>query len=198
MHQEVRRVATAVGMALLLGSAAATADDVTDAVNDALQSYQAGNLNEAAGGLEYAAQLIRQKRGGDLVSLLPAPLSGWEAGEPDTQAMGAMAMGGMVSAEREYTRDEARITVRLVTDAPMLQGMMMLFNNPALAASDGARLERISGQKALVKYDSGEQSGDVNVAIAGRILVTVEGEGVSRDDLTAYAAAVDYGQLSKL
>jgi hypothetical protein len=106
--------------------------------------------------------------------------------------------GGGITAERTYTKDTGSVTVRIVTDSPMLQGMMMMFTNPVIATADGGKLEKIGGEKAIVKYNSGDQSGNINMVIASRFLVTVEGSSVSLEDLKAYAKAVDYKKLATL
>jgi hypothetical protein len=80
----------------------------------------------------------------------------------------------------------------------VLQGMMMMFTNPMMATVDGGKLEKIGGEKAIVKYNSGDKSGNINIVIASRFLVTVEGSSVSLEDLKAYAGAVDYKKLATL
>ncbi|MFN2354295.1 MAG: hypothetical protein ABR512_07205, partial [Desulfopila sp.] len=81
------------------------ADEIEDAVKEGLQYYAEGDLSSAAGSLEYAAQLIRQKKGGELEALLPKPLPGWTAEEASSQAAGAAMFGGGVTAERKYRKD---------------------------------------------------------------------------------------------
>ena len=55
------------------------ADEVTDSVEEAMEYYKEGDFVEAANSLDYASQLIRQKRSGNLEVFLPDPLSGWAA-----------------------------------------------------------------------------------------------------------------------
>ena len=78
----------------------------------------------------------------------------------------------------------------------MLQGVAMMINNPMFAGADGGKLERISKQKALVKYDDGDRSGSINLMVAGTILITIEGNDVDLDDLRAYAEAIDYAAIA--
>lgn len=182
----------------LVFAGVAYGDEVTDAINEGLQSYQGGKYSDAMASLNYASQLIGQKKGGDLQSFLPAPLSGWEASEATSQAAGAALFGGGVSAERRYTKDPGSVNVQIVTDSPMLQGIMMMFSNPMLLGSDGGKLERIAGEKAIVKYDTQEKNGNINLVIANRFLVTVEGDEVSLEDMKAYAGKIDYKKLATL
>jgi hypothetical protein len=188
---------TCLALAILLSAPLALADEITETIDEALKQYNEGNMVDAAGNLDYAAQLIRQKRGGDLQSLLPEPLPGWTAEEASSQATGAAGFGGMVTAERAYAKGDASVTITIVADSPMLQGMMMMFSNPMLATADGGKLQKINGQRAIVKFDDGEPSGEVTVAVAGRFLVTVKGEGLARQELVDYAGAIDFAKLEK-
>lgn len=186
---------SAIMLPLALG-ATARADEVEDAVKEGLEYYQDGDYSSAAGSLDYAAQLVRQKKGGELEALLPDALEGWTAEAASSEGAGAAMLGGAVTARRSYARDDDRVNIQIVTDSPMLQGMMMLFTNPSFATADGGKLERIGGQKAIVKYDATNRQGDISVVVANRFLVTVEGSGVERTELVGYAAAVDYKTLS--
>jgi len=75
---------------------------------------------------------------------------------------------------------------------------MMLFSNPMFATSDGGKLEKINNQKAIVKFDATNKSGNINIVVANKILVTVEGNDITQDDLMAYAKAVNYDQLAAM
>jgi len=190
------RISMLVAAILVTANSALWADDVEDAVKEGLAYYQSGDFSNAAGSLEYAAQLIRQKKGGEMESLLPQPLAGWTAEESSTQAMGAAMFGGGVTVERSYTKGDSRVTVQFLTDSPMLQGMMMMLTNPVIATADGGKLEKIKGQKALVKYNTGAKQGEITLVVVNKILVLVEGRNVSKADLTGYAAAVDYQKMA--
>ena len=199
MNQRLSTVAaiSILSLSLLIFSGPVLADDITDSINEALEYYKNGEYTEAVSNLNYAAQLIQQKKGGSLESFLPEPLKGWKAQETTSQAAGAGMFGG-VTAEREYTKDDASVSVTIVTDSPMLQGMAVMFSNPAFAVSDGGKLEKIAGQRAIVKYSSADNGGDIQIMVANRFLVSVDGRDVSKSDLKNYAAAIDYKQLAEL
>ncbi len=172
-------------------------DDVLATIEQAVKQYKAGDLAGAASNVDYAAQLIRQKKSEKMKSLLPKPLAGWQAQEASAQAMGTAVFGGGVTVSRKYTRGPATVEVEIVSDSPVLQSVMMMLNNPMFAGAGGGTLETIKGQRAIVKYNKGNHSGDVNIVVAGRFMVTVKGRNVQRPDLIAYAGAVDYQGLSK-
>ena len=200
MTKEIARGIKVVLFAALFFAASgpAFADDVTDAINEAIQYYKDGQFTDAAGSLDYAAQLIRQKKGGELTSLLPKPLEGWNAEESSSQAAGAAMFGGGVTAEKKYSKGSSRITVQFITDSPVMQGVMMMFSNPMFASSDGGKLERVGGQKAIVKYNESDKRGDIKIVVAHRFLVTIEGREVTKEDLEGYAKAIDYKKLAAL
>lgn len=172
------------------------ADDVTESINEALKQYGKGEFADAVQSLDYASQLIRQKKGGQLEAFLPQPIAGWKAEDAKSQAMGASMFGGGVTAERSYVKGDSRVNVKIITDSPMMQGMMMMFSNPMMATSDGGKLEKINGEKAIVKYSNESKDGNINVVIAGRFLVTVEGNDVARQDLIAFAQGIDFKKLA--
>jgi hypothetical protein len=182
----------------LVFSGLAFADDVTDAINEALQNYNDGKFSDAMTSLNYASQLIGQKKGGDLQSFLPQPLSGWEAEEASSQSVGAAMLGGGVSAERHYNKGSSSVRIQIVTDSPMIQSMMMMFGNPMLAGADGSKMEKISGEKAIVKYNAAEKTGTITLVIANRYLVTLDGNDAAIEDLKAYAGKIDYKKLAAM
>ena len=196
----IRRTAIAVvlGAGLAAGSAgvAGAEDEVLKSISEGTDFYNNGEFAEAVTSLNYAVQLIQQKKGEALVKLLPEPLDGWSAQDAESQAAGAAMFGGGITAERKYEKSDARLTIRIITDSPMMQGVMMMFSNPMFATADGGKLERIGKQKAIVKYDDANRSGSLQMVVANRFLVMVEGDEVSRDDMLAYANAIDVNKLA--
>jgi hypothetical protein len=174
------------------------ADDVTETIGEALKSYESGEFSTAVEDLNYALELIKQKKSEGLQNYLPEPLAGWTAKDATSQTAGAAMFGGGLSAERIYKKDKGRVTISIMADSPVLQGMMGLFTNPMFATSDGGKLERINRQKAIVKYDKEREKGDIKIVVAKRFMVTIEGTKVSREDLVAYAKGIDYKKMSKM
>lgn len=179
----------------IAGAPPVTADEVTDTIDEARTQYDEGRLREAAETLDYAAQMVRQQRSTALEGFLPEPLEDWTAKSATAQAVTPMMMGGMTSAERAYHKGDARVTVSISADSPMMQGMMMMFSNPMFAGAQGAKLERIKGQKAMVTYNPTTREGNIKITVDNRMLVQVEGSSVTREDLLGYAKAVDYTAL---
>ena len=80
----------------------------------------------------------------------------------------------------------------------MLQGMMVMFSNPAFAVSDGGKLEKIARQRAIVKYQPSDKEGSIQIMVANRFLVSIDGSNVTKAELEQYAQAIDYQQLAAL
>ena len=178
-------------------SGAVWADEITDSIDEAIEYYKEGDFVEAANSLDYASQLIRQKRSGNLEAFLPEPLAGWSAEDVKSKATGAGYLGGMISTNRKYRKDQSSVTIEIITDSPALQSMVMMFSNPAYATADGGKLTKIKRQKAIIKYRPSRKDGEINIVVAKQYLVTIKGRKVEESDLVDYASAIDYKKLKK-
>jgi hypothetical protein len=170
---------------------AIAADDVLDAIDQARKAYQDGNLAAAKQSLDMASQLVGQKNAENFGVLLPAPLPGWTAEKIETTAVG-VAMFGASSASRRYRGPDGRDVHVLITgDSAMVMQFAQLLLNPAIAGAMG-KLIRIGDQRAIQTNE-----GTVNLVVANKFLVTVEGSA-GADAKLAYTQAVDYAKLSKM
>jgi len=170
-------------------------DPVIQTIEKALEDYKSNNFSNAATNLDYASQLIRQKKGEALGKLLPEPISGWTANKGKSQVTAASLFGGGLTAERKYSKEKSSVKISIVTDSPLMQSMIMMFSNPIFAASAG-QFELINGYKGIVNYQN--NGGDINIVINNRFLVTLNGRNVTRDDLMAYAKAIDLKAIADL
>ncbi len=189
---------SAVFVFMSLAASPVLADDVKDSIDEGLKHYDKGEFAEAVQSLDYAAQLIRQKKGGQLEVFLPNPISEWKAEDAKSQVVGAAMFGGGVTAERSYVKGDSRINVQILTDSPMMQAMMMMFANPMMATSEGGKLEKINGEKAIVKYSNDTRHGDIHVVVANRYLITIQGNNVARQDLISFARGIDFKKLAEM
>ena len=186
------------GCAALFFTGLVMSDEVTDTINEAMSQYKDGKYADAAGNLDYAAQMIRQKRGGNLQKFLPAPLNGWQGEEIKSDSVGMAMFGGGLTAEKKYTRNQDSVTVKIITDSPMLQSMMMIFQNPMLATADGGKIAKIKDQKAIVKCHPSDKTGEITLVVANRYLIQISGDGVTEEEMMAYAGAMDFAGLQAL
>lgn len=196
-HRTARPLALLAALLLLAQPLHAAEDTILSAIKEATKQYQSGDYSGASSNLDYASQLIRQKKSERMKSLLPAPLSGWEAKEASAQALGAAVLGGGVTVSRDYTRGQSFISVEIVSDSPVLQSVLMMINNPLFAGAGGGKLETIKGNRSILKFDSGKKSGELYIVVASRFVITIKGRQVAREDLLAYGEAMDYRVLEK-
>jgi hypothetical protein len=185
-------------LAMSICSAAADADDVLEAIQEATEAYNEKDYADAVESLEYAKQLIQQLTSERLKDFLPKPLQGWNAKEAKSQNLGLM--GGSAGIEQEYwkagdgNQARGRVTLSIMGESPMFQGMMAMFN-PALAGSSGGKLQKIKRNKAIVSYSAENRDGEIMINVDKKYLVLVKGSNVDQQDLMNYANAVDFKGL---
>jgi hypothetical protein len=182
---------------ILCASPLVAEDNILGAIEEAVRQYQAGDFTGASSNLDYASQLVRQRKSEKMKDLLPEAPAGWQAGEASSQALGTAVLGGGVTVSRDYTRGTSILTVEIVSDSPVLQSVLMMINNPLFAGAGGGKLETLQGQRAVVKYDTSKKRGEVYVVVASRFIVTIKGRQVARNDLLTFAQVVDYESLEE-
>jgi hypothetical protein len=185
-------------MVVSWGATPVWADEILEAMNEAIEAYKEKEYAEASESLEYAKQLIQQLRSEGIMKFLPEALPGWESKTAQTQNMGMM--GGMSGVQKEYwkagtgNQGRKRITINIMAESPILQGMMAMFN-PMYAGAQGGKLQKIKRNKAIVKYNPDARSGEANVLVEKRYIVSIKGDSVDENDVLDYAKAVDYKGL---
>ncbi|MCD6585866.1 MAG: hypothetical protein J7K96_08915 [Desulfobacteraceae bacterium] len=179
-------------------STASYADDVTDYIKEALQYYKDGQYSDAVDSLNFAEQMIQQKKSTGLEAFLPGPLKGWTAEAATSQAASSAMLGGGITAERQYSKGDSSIQIQIMADSPMLQGVLMMMSNPMFATANGGKMKRIRKQKAIVKFNPSTKEGDIQIVVANRFLVSIEGNGITNKNLKDYAKAIDYKKMSTL
>jgi hypothetical protein len=177
----------------LLGAvvAPAWADDITDAMDQARKSYQAGDLGGTKQSLDLASQLIGQKNAEVFATLLPNALPGWKAEKPQITAFGAVGFGAS-TASRTYNNPKGdHVEVQITGDSAMVSQIATFLNNPAMAGAIG-KLVRVGSQRAIQDGD-----GNVKMIVGNKFMISVEGSADSVSKL-AYAQAIDVAKLSKM
>ncbi|CAK8718156.1 FecR protein domain-containing protein [Candidatus Electronema halotolerans] len=163
-----------------------------------MRQYRSKDFAGAVSNLDYAAHLIRQKKTELLKKLLPEPFYGWQAKEAVSQSLGTAVFGGGSTVSRDYfTQNGSVISIEIVSDSPVLQSIIMMLNNPLFAGASGGNLKTIKRQRAMIKYNEEEHSGEINIVVASRFIVTVKGRGIDMTWLLRYAEAMDFDVLAK-
>jgi len=185
-----RHVWIALTAMALLAPAAARADDVSDAMKEALKSYDAGKLDAARTALGEAMQLLAQKSATGLGAALPAPLDGWKAEDVQTNTASLGLIGGGTLASRRYTNGQGQhVEIQIAADSPIVAQLGVIMTNPMMAGAMG-KLVKIGDQRAIVTSNN-----EIQMLIANRILVTVNGDAPD-DAKLAYAKGIDTAKLS--
>lgn len=188
--KRVLTILVAMTALVLAGTLPAAADQIEDQINKALKLYQEGKVSQALTELDFAAAQLRQQKAESLGKIFPEAPDGWKAQKVKTEAMGAAMLGGGISAEREYRQEDGRgrITIKVISDSPMLQGLAMMMSNPMFAqGSDGGKLMLIDGHKVLLKEQADDRA-ELQTIVNNKVLVEVKVNRVQ----DAAAVAQDY------
>jgi hypothetical protein len=196
--QSMKKSLMALTSALMLASSSLHADEVSDTIKMALESYEKGQIKQASEDLNFALQLIKQQKGEYMKTLLPEPLPGWTADEATAQMAGTAMFGGGTTITRTYHKDNARISIEMVTDSPLVKSLAMMFTNPMFASADGGKVTRIGRQKAMIRYQVAQKEGEVQMMVADKTVVTLKGQEVSEEELMDYAKAIDAEKIGQV
>ena len=192
---QIKKTLTYISLATILISTTITADDITDTMDDAMTAYKKGDYVQAKEDLTYVMELLKQKKGETIQGFLPEALDGWKAEKAKSENAGSGMLGGGSTTSRTYTKDKSKVVISVVTDSPLLQGLGSLLGNPMF--NSGGKLKRINREKATIKYNEKNKSGDVTIMLDKRFLVTVEGSQVTEDELIEYAKAIDFKKIKE-
>jgi len=170
----------------VLAAGPLSADEITEALQSAIEAYEEGDTQYALEELDYAKQLLMAQKTDALVEFLPAAPEGWSREVNTEMNAGLAMMGGGTGAEATYEGEGQRITVTVMADNPMVSGMAGMISNAALL---GAKIERLGREKFMV------QDGEVNGLIDKRILVKAEGGEV--ETMLALLETMDFRGLKR-
>ncbi len=167
----------------------ASADDVSDALQAALDGYTSGDLAKASEQIILATQALRQTQAGLLTALLPAAPEGFTREDTGDFAQSISAAGGGTGAEASYSSADGATTIRMsfIADNPMVSSMGAMLGNVAMMAQMGKVVK--AGDQALLVVD-----GSVSGLIANRILFQVQGG--TEDQAISLVQAIDFAKLA--
>lgn len=197
------------------GAAAATAGAAVAAAG-ATAAEQAATGAEAAKGMEdfaKAMQGMASALGGngganpsapvsfrDLQTAFPT-VSGWTMEKPKGERMTAPV--AFSETEVRYGNGNQSIEVKIVDSAfnqiLIAPWAMFLSAGYEKETDDGyEKSTSVGGQPGFEKWDASRKDGELNLVVAKRFLVTVEGDGVDMKTLHDFATKVDFAKLTAL
>jgi hypothetical protein len=167
----------------------ALADEFTDTLEGAIKAYREGDVSGAREDLDYASKLLTAMKSEALEKFLPAALPGWsrEAAAEDAAAAGGFMgmLGGGTSAAATYIKGTESLTITLVADSPMVNGLGAMISGMAGLGGKPLRIQRTE----FTAQDDGLQ-GVVN----DRVMVSVTGDA-PLEDMIAHLEAIDFKAL---
>lgn len=194
--------ASVMVLSLVLPSVA-SADEITDQLDQARQYYDQGDVSGAISELEFALQAMRGKIGQQLLATFPAPAAGWTMDPADDQQQGAIpfvAAGTMLGRTYRAPDGNGTIEAQLMSGGGFLQGLAgMLMNPQMLAAQPNAKRIRIGRDNGVVTFDPQDQSSQLVVDLGGKGTLMLQGKGLATTDpLVELANRWDLKQVREL
>ncbi|WP_373507326.1 hypothetical protein [Thiocapsa sp.] len=199
MHAKITG-ALALTAALVLAVATTAADEVTDQLDAAKASYEAGELRAAAETLSAAVETIRAQITAGLLTLFPPPLEGWTADEAQSQSGGLASMLTGTHLSRRYVREDgAEVSLSLMADSPMMPMLTMAISMPfMMQANEDLKTYSLKGERGMLEHTPGSQTYKVTLMVGSRLLVQGEGSGLADPGpVEQYLKALDLDAIQK-
>ncbi len=172
---------------------AAFADEVEDAINEAMKLYKEGKYSEASTSLQIALNGINEKKGGTISSALPDKIGEWKGGEVDnTNALGIL--GGGTTVARKYSKTDRNASITIIADSPMIGQVMGLMANPAIAGLAGLKMKKAGDNTVTIQKDAGMGQ----IVVDNRFLIQIQGSDLKEEEILELAAGVKTGVLKDI
>ncbi len=188
-------------MTLALSFAApVSADEITDQMDTARTEYESGELRKAVQTLQFAIASIQEKINLELLKLLPEPLQGWQADDPQAQSAGMAAMFTGTNLTRRYFRDDgAEVEISIMADSPLMPMMTMMLSNPMMMQTNpDARIYNHKGQRGMIQHEKDSDQWEISLLVANKILIKVDGSGMKdQESAEGYLKAIDLDAVRK-
>jgi hypothetical protein len=180
MHAKITG-ALALTAAIILAVDTTAADEVTDQLDAAKASYEAGELRAAAETLSTAVETIRAQITAGLLTLFPPPFDGWTADAAQSQSGGLASMLTGTHLSRRYVREDgAEVSLSLMADSPMMPMLTMAISMPfMMQANEDLKTYSLKGERGMMEHTSGSQTYKVTLMVGSRLLVQGEGSGLT-------------------
>jgi len=160
---------------------------------------------------EMAAQAEEMEKNGpvetvdfrSLKELLPADADGLPRKEASGEKNGTAGFT-YSTAKGDYANDDQSETIELTIidggGSPMMMGLAAWSMMEVDKESDNGyeKTTKMGDNKAYEKYDNANKSGEVNVLISKRFVVSAKGRGVSMDKIKAALNDIDLDKLASL
>lgn len=176
---------TGVAMVALL-ALPLRADEVTEALQAAMDAYAAGDLAGTSTAMTMAGQAIATQQSALLQALLPAAPDGWTAEVSEDFAAGFGMMGGGAAVEMRYATADVSFTITLIADNPMVATMGAMLGNAQMMALMGKVVK--VGDQAILDSDN-----TLSTLAGDRVLFTAQ--GAMTEEMMPVVSLIDFVKL---
>lgn len=169
-----------------------------DVLREAVKEYRAGKIDQAREALARATKILDEHRAGTVVNTFPEAPEGWSTGDVEKVEI-AQVLGGGHTVKRTYRekKGDKEIVLEVIYDSAFGKLLMGLLVNDALAETQGFKIRKIGGERALFKETA--EGGELNLSVDDSVLVKLTGKGgVAEKDLVTLARDVDTHSLKKV
>lgn len=165
------------------------ADEVSDALQAAVDAYAAGDLAGTSAAMTMAGQAISERQSTLLEALLPVAPEGWTMTQTEDFSQGFGIMGGGAGAEARYENADASVsfTVSFIADNPMVASMGAMLGSVEMMAMMGKVVK--VGDQALL-----ENEGNYSALVGNRVMFTAT--GAATDVMLPVVQTVDFARLA--
>jgi len=158
----------------------------------------------AAGAAMGAVQAAEAVDFRELKALLPEELPGMKRGDAEGEKTGSMGFT-ISKAEARYEGENNASVHITITDVGAMAGVAAMATYAWAAGTIDRETESsyeksvtIEGYRGYEKYDRQSNSGEVQVLVAGRFVVEVNGNSIPMDGIKAALGKVDLGKLESM
>ncbi|MDR3439222.1 hypothetical protein [Telmatospirillum sp.] len=171
-----------LGLLLALAPAAELlADEVTNQVDAARASYAKGDQLRALVALQGAVGQLSQRLTNQFAKLMPSAPRGWDSGNPEAQSLDGA--GGGLGVTQAFSKGDATLNVSLVVDNPTVGASASMIQGASQTARPGWARLKLGADEALLRFDPAARSGEVMIVVGERVLLQVEANEITKDDV---------------
>jgi hypothetical protein len=154
---------------VLVQTLPSNADTIADALQAAVDAYEAGDLATTSEQLTIASTGVSSKRSEELAAFLPEAPDGWtRTVNPDFASSLAM-LGGGSGVETVYSdASGGAFTLTVIADSPMVSSLLPMFADETVLAAMGKVID-VPGAKIL------DQDQSLMAVIGERMMVQASG-----------------------
>ena len=166
----------------------ARADEVSDALQAALDAYNAGDLAKTAQEMTMATQALGTQQSALLAALLPAAPEGYTREDTADFAKGFAMAGGGTGAEATYSSADGNTSFKLsfIADNPMVATMGAMLGNAQMMAMMG-KVVTVGDQPLL------SQDGSISALVNARVLF--QAQGGTEDQMLPLIQKIDFARV---